>query len=453
MNVGRLKSSRGWKCSSIPGLAVVLASLLCPRLQCLGQQFSAPFADPLKINWVSGPQNASLGDLAIHIPKAYRLTDAHGAQVILESMDQPVPDDLVGALSSDSGQWQAVLEYSHQGWVKDTDAAKINPAKLLKTIQRQLAHGTSAATSMKWLSPPVYDRQRHSLSWSYQVQTSSGKSLSETVVLLGRKGVLRITSVKAGASAASPSLAKLAGNIAFKNGQRYADYQNGDKIAEVGLAGLVTGAKDSAGIFSGFGSAAALAYSGLAACALLGSVIVMRKRGRRRQPKGQPQPRTQTRAPVPPLAAATATENGTAITTGPANGNGMATPVKAASPAFKNGEVNGRAVAPRQFQRNRRKRIFDYPKFYTNVITELSRSYTAPGANGQTNGHANGKHAVKSEIVELITTQKNLIQEQKCLLEQQTRLIEEKRWLIEEQTAFLRAQSRADDLQYPLKFE
>lgn len=466
MNVGQSKISRGWKYSRISGFVVVLAGLLSPHLQCLGQQSSGMF-DPLKINWVSGPQQASLGDLVINIPKGYRLTDAHGARVILEGMNQPVPDDLWGALASGSGQWQAILEYSRQGWVKDTDIAKVNPAKLLKKIQRQLAQGTSAAASVKWLSPPVYDAQKHSLSWSYQVQTSSGKSLNETVILLGRQGILRITRVQAGASAEGPSLEQLAGNIAFKDGERYADYQNRDKIAKVGLAGLIAGGKDAEIFSGGFGSATAWAYCGLAGCAILGSVIVLRKRGRRRQP--QPQRQAQTRAPVPAVAAATVP---TVAATGAANGNGVGNGAPAnGTPAVKNGGLNGRATAKvvpaRQFQRNRRKRMFDYPKFYTNVMTELSRSYTAPTANGKsgangyangydnghTNGQGNGADAVKAEIVELIATQKNLIQEQKCLLEQQTRLIEEKRWLIEEQTAFLKAQTHGDDLQYPLKFE
>jgi hypothetical protein len=85
--------------------------------------------------------------------------------------------------------------------------------------------------------------------------------------------------------------------------------------------------------------------------------------------------------------------------------------------------------------------------------------HTNGHTNGHANGHANGTNGkngsslnetLKTEIEELIATQKNLIHEQKCLLEQQTKLIEEKRWLIEEQAAFLKGHA---EQKFPLKFE
>ncbi len=74
--------------------------------------------------------------------------------------------------------------------------------------------------------------------------------INHTMRLLGRQGVLDATAVEpyqAGQSAANlVPLQDLMKNTAFKSGQRYTDYQKGDKVSDIGLAGLIAGEDDSA---------------------------------------------------------------------------------------------------------------------------------------------------------------------------------------------------------------
>jgi len=94
-----------------------------------------------------------------------------------------------------------------------------------------------------WQQPPKYNPETHNLEWAIQ-----GESEGETIVnyntrILGRKGVMEASLV------VSPD--KLAGTMAayqavlqnydFKQGERYAEYRPGDKIAKYGLAALITG--------------------------------------------------------------------------------------------------------------------------------------------------------------------------------------------------------------------
>ena len=486
MKVGCLKSFGRWTCTAIFCLIVALAGSLCFYQQCQAQQSSSPSAlspDPLKqISWVSGPQKISLADCAyIDIPAGYRLTDAHGARIILQNANNPIPDNIIALLATDSGKWWAVLEYNPNGYVKDSGAQQIDPASVLKAVQARNQNAT--VTSINWQSQPVYDAQKHTLAWSFQLHAASMQALNETVLLLGRRGVLRLTAFRPYPLADAPSLTQLVQNITFKDGERYSDYQPGDQVADAGLEDLIVGGKAVKTAINGFtGATAAWIYSVIGVVILGGGILLMKNNRRHRSARYPVQasasaakeasvPAMSFKAPPAPVAVTAAAAPKPAATMGNgSNGNGNGAQA-----------TNGSADGKKHFHRSRKKKVFDYPKFYTNVMRELSRHSYGPGtavngkmtANGYANGHSNGAtngsgngsangHAngngngngvnetIRSEIVDLIATQKNLIQEQKCLLEQQTRLIEEKRWLIEEQTAFLKGQSVQ---QYPLKFE
>ena len=473
--------NNGLKRPVISGFIAILSGFCFWPQQSPAQESSqsAITVDPLKyVSWTSGPQKVSLalGSQTIadvNIPQGYRLTGTRGARIILDSVNNPAPDDVIGVLAPNSGKWWALLEYSFRGFVKDANIAQINADNVLKEAQDRINadQAASSMTTLNWQSRPVYDASSHLWNWSLNAQTPSAKVLNQMAVLLGRHGVLQITAIQPYPLTDAPSLKQLAANITFKDGERYADYQSGDKVAKIGLADFIAGGKQSEAADHGM---VFWIYCYLAACIVVGGTVVLL----RKKHHHQPQP---VRAKAPVAVAAKP-----AVIDVPA--------IQEPSPAETNGHLNGhsQSKAPleekresRQFHRNRRKRVFDYPKFYTNVMNELSlRSYGGSGtatngkaktnghtnghANGNTNGHSNGhanghtngngangiSESIKAEIVELISTQKSLIQEQKCLLEQQTRLIEEKRWLIEEQTAFLKGQSGLmDEQQYPLKFE
>jgi hypothetical protein len=209
---------------------------------------------------------------------------------------------------------------------------------------------------------------------------------------------------------------------------------------------------------TGFGTIVGWIYCGLAAC-FLAAVIVAVFRRKKMQ-------RQRSRAPI----WARASKNKSRVNS-----------ISSNSSSVRNGKPGGNARpklvsnhshGSKPFHHNRRKRVFDYSKFYAKVMRELSRhSYEPPAktnakshSNGHANGHSNGHAAAnnmntnqstKSEIEDLVAAQKSMIQEQKRLLDEQTRLIEEKRCFIEEQIAFLktRAELPAEPQSNRLKFQ
>jgi uncharacterized membrane-anchored protein len=475
MNVRYLKSSKACERSTTFCLIAILGVFsVSVQQQCRAQSsLDSNMFSGSAANWISGPQALSVGNYAdIQVPLGYRWVDGQAARAVLESQNNPVPDDLIGVIAPDSGKWWAVVEFAPDGYLKDakefSSAVAVKYAETALNNQRA-KQGLSSITSLDWQSKPVYDAQAHTLTWSLQVETASSKALDERLVMLGRHGILQITAIQTYPFTDAPFLKGLASDVAFKDGERYTDYQSGDKIASIGMEELITGDNEAnMAATHGFGgSAAALVYAGLGACALVGGLVIVRQRKKHHRP---------ARVPVAATAGHKAAHASNGSNGGAALKNGQSAAPVAAKAALNQGQRKEVVHA----HRGRRKKVFNYPKFYTNVMRELSLHSYGPGipmangkssnghANGQVNGHANGhangsnghanganvgngvNEAIKSEIVELIASQKNLIQEQKLLLEQQTRLIEEKRWLIEEQTAFLKGQS---DQQFPLKFE
>lgn len=480
MNVQSIKTPGGVRHVVAACLVGVVTGTVCVQ-QSLAQQANSQspvFSDPLKqINWISGPQKVSIGSFAdVSIPNGYRFTDARGARVILDNANTPVPNDLIGVLADSGGTWWAVMEYDKNGYIKSADLSQIDSAAVLKSVQKHLQNQDNRGiTSLTWQSQPAFDAQADSVTWSIQAKAGSAETLNEGVALLGRHGVMEVTAVRPYPLAAAPALAQIVSkDITFKAGERYADYQNGDAVGEISLAGLIAGDGGRA-VQTGTATWVYWVYSGLAVCVAFAGFMVVGSRKKQRRHRA-------VRTPVPVAQAVPAAQPAVVAPVRPS--------VQASVP-LTNVKLNGHAKTNGtsvdrngKFHRNRRKRVFDYPKFYTHVMKELSfHAYEASPlmmngksrnghTNGYTNGHTNGNGAnghtngangsngsngtsndsFKSGVEELIATQKALIQEQKCLLEQQTRLIEEKRWLIEEQTAFLKGQVLSEQ-QFPLKFE
>lgn len=436
--------------------------------------------DQAQVQWTSGPADASLGTLAdIKVPKGYRFTDSTGASTLLGRMNNPVPDGLVGILAPESGQWWAVLVYRDIGFVKDADKETIDAKSILQTIfdraQRQnearRIHGLPLITSVDWSVPPVFDAKTFSVEWAVLAKTQSAGVINHTIRLLGRQGILDATAVEPYQGQAASGLVPLNAlmkNISFKPGERYVDYQAGDKISAFELAGLISGDDDasaapadatttsnkSAGVWVRYVLIGGLAGGGVMGIMLVRGVVQQRRKAHRA-----------------PLAGVSGN--------GVANGNGHAPVLASAVAPVPARPVNHLAADPLKAgdkpkvvvasngsrsthrQGARRRKIFDYHRFYTDTVMKLSSSgYTAevPPRNGHTNGRANGHSlapameaqapsygATNQSIIQahldLINNQKELIEEQKRLMMQQAKLIDEKTKLIAEKSQLLDRQT------------
>jgi uncharacterized membrane-anchored protein len=105
-----------------------------------------------------------------------------------------------------------------------------------------------------WVRPPHYDEHTNNLTWSLSGRSTDGTtSVNHSVRLLGRGGVLKAELVIDPGQLAA-GVADFDGVMAsttFVPGQRYAEWREGDKVAEYGLTALVAGGVGAAAVKTG----------------------------------------------------------------------------------------------------------------------------------------------------------------------------------------------------------
>ncbi len=421
---------------------------------------------PQSTDWISGPANGNLGKVAtIRIPQGYKFIDDQGARTVLEHMANPIPKGLAGILSPESGGWLIVFKFADTGFVKDDGYAKMDPSAILKNIRKQIElqkadsgkQGPSAISGVDWELTPLYDAQDHTLEWALRAQSQAQPFVSHTVRLLSRHGALDAIVVRPykGFSDLAP-LKQLAKGVSFNTGERYADFQKGDKLSGVVFAELIT-AEDIAkpAVASAATSASGQAdlvkspwfWAGVGfviCAAVLLVVLVARKPGRRDIPRAAAAEPTQVAAGAAIKANGSKSVN-LAATLQPS----AATLASKAEPARK--PVNGK------HQNLRRKKMFDYNRYFNDLNSAVSSHVNqiepsapteypaetsrlaAPASSPAPTAHIQPiLPAFQSEV---IAHQKAIIEEQKRLIQEQTRLIEEKSRLIAEKNQLLKMQS------------
>lgn len=153
-----------------------------------------------------------------------------------------------------SNCWVVTIEYSEDGYVKDSDASTINYDDLLKKMKKGIAEenperqkqGYPAITLVGWAATPHYDAATHKLYWAKDLkfEGEDGDTLNYNIRMLGRKGVLELNAVAdlRQFSEIDAQTPKILAMVDFKQGNRYADFDpKTDKVAKYGIAALVAG--------------------------------------------------------------------------------------------------------------------------------------------------------------------------------------------------------------------
>jgi len=403
---------------------------------------------------------ASLGDYAdIEVPQGFRFIGADDARAMLERNNNPVDPGLLGVLTPTDGKWLAVLEFE-QGYLKDPNTKLFDSGAILKAVQNRhenkdalpLNGGAARVASVQWDIEPKYDASAHSLEWAFQADTPSGKVVNHTVALLGRRGVLQITvvqpyKVSQGRMDSAP-LKEFVKSITFKEGQRYTDYQEGDKVASIGIQRVIVGEdeapasrQDDVAAASPVPGVETWIFTTLGGCLALGICLLAYMKLRK--------PKTTSTISATSATPAVAT-NGHALPDLQPNGK-------------TNGKTNGtKNGAQKRNGTVRKHKDFNYSKYYSDMVLQLSGTsyhWVSPTQNTHARGVVAASpqpappQSIADASMEVIACQKNLIEEQRNLMREQTRIIEEKARLIKEYTQLVERLSQDVDSQFSLKLD
>ncbi len=251
------------------------------------------------IEWVDGPSIGMLGGEAqVRVPEGCRFTAGPGTRTFLELNENPTSGDERGTIlcpgpEEDSGTWFVILTYRGSGYVKDDERSEINADKLLSTLRKgnkagneeRRKRGWETLELDGWQTAPHYDGGTNNLTWGLRLIDASGDTtINHSVRLLGRSGVMEVDLVAgpAMADAVLPEFALMLEGFSYLPGQRYAEWRQGDKIAEYGLTALIAGGAGAAAAKSGLLAKLGKGIVALAVAALAGAKsIIARLFGRK----------------------------------------------------------------------------------------------------------------------------------------------------------------------------
>ncbi len=233
---------------------------------CHAQDFVKTRAEAEKLiqglKYQHGQINLQNGLATIEVPTNFNFLGRDDAEKILVKLwrNPPSPDTLGMLIPADKTPlepdcWAVTLSYAADGYVKDTDANKINYGKLLKQMQADVREvdkdrakkGYPTVELVGWAEPPHYDAATHKLYWAKDLKFDGEDTdtLNYNIRILGRHGVLVLNVIGAmdQLDVIKGETPQILSMVNFDRGNRYADFDPKiDKVATYGIAALVAGA-------------------------------------------------------------------------------------------------------------------------------------------------------------------------------------------------------------------
>ena len=156
--------------------------------------------------------------------------------------DEPANEKVMLIVDNDDFNYSILINYLNEGYVTRDDW-NYNPDELLKEMNQT---SKDDVKNIKWVFEPQLSDNNYAY-YSYEVLWDDGDRTIETAILsFGRKGYHEIKFIKKidenfNARKFEEMAKGFADSINFDEGYRYSDYKSGDKIAAVGIGGLVAG--------------------------------------------------------------------------------------------------------------------------------------------------------------------------------------------------------------------
>ncbi|MDB6003693.1 MAG: hypothetical protein JWR15_680 [Prosthecobacter sp.] len=206
-----------------------------------------------KLGWTRQGAGNLGGKAEIAIPQGYRFTGGDATRKMMALYGNPPTQRELGMLATEGlGPW-IIFEFDESDYVKDDEKDKINADEMLASLREgqeegnkyRREHGMTELEILGWVVPPRYNEKTHNLEWGTRLKSlgSDGISINYNTRLLGRKGVMEVTLVCEPEEMEKmiAEQEKILAGFTYIEGERYAEFREGDKVAKYGLTALIAG--------------------------------------------------------------------------------------------------------------------------------------------------------------------------------------------------------------------
>ena len=206
-----------------------------------------------KIQALSWKDTATPGNIAgkatFKLDGGLRLLDAPNTSEFL-TLQGNLPQANSYTVAKRNFEWFSVFSFAPEGYVVDDE--KIDADALLKALKERNAQSESERKSKGlpslflegWFISPRYDEITKRLEWATLLRTDRGeKSVNFSTKILGRNGHMSVILVSdpEHLNVDIKEFKSALNGFEFVRGERYAEWKQGDKVAEYGLGALVLG--------------------------------------------------------------------------------------------------------------------------------------------------------------------------------------------------------------------
>ena len=146
-------------------------------------------------------------------------------------------------IENKSYDYSIYIEFLKEGYISLEDWKNVDSNTLLKDMKTNMREDIK---DIKWVfDPKIYDNKH--VTYSYEILWADGtKSLETKSLALGRNGYLDIAFVTkinedTNFQDHADYAVEFANTVKFNEGYKHTDYKTGDKVAAVGIGGLVAG--------------------------------------------------------------------------------------------------------------------------------------------------------------------------------------------------------------------
>ena len=214
----------------------------------------------LSLNWIKPPNSGDIANKAkIDLLNDHYFLGEEETKKFLKINGNPESPENYTLFSAVEG-WFAIFSFSPEGYIKDDE--KIDADALLKVLkennvkalEERKKEGLPLLYLDGWYTPPHYDKENNRLEWATKIHDKDNNIIvNYTTRVLGRSGYMNVLLVSEPNTLDRDikSFKTALKKFDFNNGERYAEWKEGDKVAAYGLGALVVG-----------GAAAAIASKG-----------------------------------------------------------------------------------------------------------------------------------------------------------------------------------------------
>jgi len=215
-----------------------------------------------ELRWIEAPTSAPIAENAhLKLTNGMIALGAADTDKFLQ-INGNLPNPNSYMIAAPDLRWFAVFSFESAGYVKDDE--KIDPDELLKSLKEQNKAGAEERKSRGlaplilegWYVAPHYDTATKRLEWGTKLRDENNQVIvNYSTRILGRRGVMNavLVSDPENLNADLVSFRGALNDFSFDSGEKYAEFKDGDKVAEYGLAALVVGGAAAAAMKGGAG--------------------------------------------------------------------------------------------------------------------------------------------------------------------------------------------------------